>query len=198
MSVLFSCYQEQTASKSTVYEQEFYEVLNDLIRIKLLNTSVIQAETRPVTKTMWKEIAGPWETYSSGKETIFATMGTRGLLTGNRLDSAEIRYMYTSIDSTKIMRINSDKVVVPLIPTQELNELFNENNRKDGYEVLKQIYGSSCFITTSSPLFNSNYTKVILWIEYQCGGKQGRGHVFILEKRKGLWWLIEDIGTWES
>lgn len=158
----------------------------------------MQAQTMPVTKTMWKEITGHWETYPSTQVTILATTGTNRLRAENLLDSIEIRYMYNSIDSTKIMSIDSAKVVVPLIPAQELKELFNEKNQKDGYEVLKQIYGTSCIIKASAPLFSSNFTKVILWIDYQCGKKQGRGHIFILEKRKGLWWLIEDIGTWES
>jgi hypothetical protein len=87
---------------------------------------------------------------------------------------------------------------VPVISARELNHLFDGRNRKDSYKVMKQTYGTSCIIKASTPLFNSTYTKVILWIDYQCGWKHGQGRVAILEKRKGKWWLIEDITTWIS
>jgi hypothetical protein len=52
MSLIVSCSGEQTHDRPAVYEKEFYSVLNDLIRIKLINTSVVQTETTPVYKAM--------------------------------------------------------------------------------------------------------------------------------------------------
>ena len=96
-----SCFSKKTDNKLTTYQQDFYAMLNDLIRIKLLNTSVIKVQTRPVTKTMWKKIVTPWKTNLSNNETILSATGTYGIRAETLLNSAEIRYMYASIDNTK-------------------------------------------------------------------------------------------------
>ncbi|MPR32931.1 hypothetical protein [Salmonirosea aquatica] len=198
MGFFISCSKEQTHNESTIYEKEFYSVLNDLIRIKLINTSVIQAETTPVSKAMWQEIRNPLKINLLSDSTLLATKGMYALRAENLMDSAEIRFIYNSIDSTKTIRLDSAKVVVPTISVRKLNKVFNEINREEGYEVLRETYGTSCIIKVSTPLFNSTFTKVILWIDYQCGWKHGQGYIFILEKRKGKWWLIEEVGTWIS
>ena len=197
MSFFVSCSGEQTHDKSTVYEKEFYSVLNDLIRMKLINASVLLSETTPISEVMWKEVATSLDSNQSLKG-ILSIAVAHELRAENLLDTAEINYMYKSIDSTKTMKIDSARVLIPIISARQLEKIFNEKSRKDGYEVMKQTYGTSCNINVSTPLFNSNFTKVILWIDYRCGWKRGQGYIFILEKRKGLWWLVEDIGTWIS
>lgn len=64
MSFFISCFFERTTNKSTIYEQEFSAILNDLIRMKLLNTSIIDVQTKAVTKTMFQEIITTWKTKS--------------------------------------------------------------------------------------------------------------------------------------
>ena len=134
----------------------------------------------------------------SNNETILSATGTYGVRAETLLNSAEIRYMYASIDSTKTMRIDSARVGGPTISGRKLKRIFNDENQRDGYEVLKGTYGTSCYRKTSTPLFNSDFTKAVLWIDYQCGYKHGHGDIYVLEKRKGEWWLIEEVGTWES
>jgi len=198
MSLFLSCFREQTSDKAEVYKDEFYCLLNDLIRMRLINTSVIQSETIPISKAMWKELAMSLDTNRALDGSALFTLGGYESRATKRLDSADIQYMYDAIDRVKTIQIDSAKVVVPLVATQKLKAIFSVNNRKVGYKVIKEIYGTSCHISVSTPLFNSDYTRVIVWVDYSCGWKEGAGHIFILEKRKDLWWLIEDIGTWVS
>lgn len=198
MSFFISCSGTNTHNKSTTYEKEFYSVLNDLIRMKLIHAAVILDETTLVTKIMWTQVVANRNVNVPTDGSNLAIQDTYGLRSQSILNSAEISYLYTAIDSMKIMRIDSAKVVVPTIPARELQRIFSGSNRKDGYEVMKQRYGTSCNIKVSTPLFNSDFTKAVLWVDYQCGWKHGQGYVFVLEKRRGMWWLIEDIGTWIS
>ncbi len=199
MRISVSCSQEQTHNQSAVYEQEFYAVLNDLIRIELINVSVIQQKTKPVYKTIFGEDSTsnqPSLPPPSG--VIYYTSRTfADLITKDHLDSADAEYMYNSIDSTRTITIDSSKVVVPVILESQLMKVVRRNRNK-GFNLIKASYGTSCFIEVSTPVFNSNFTKVILSIDYQCGPKSGQGYKLLLEKKRGKWWLVAEVGTWVS
>lgn len=199
MNLCVSCAADQTPYKSTVYEQEFYSILNDIIRMKLIDVSVIHQKTKPVYRTVFGKDGfcedptsppPPGIIYYDSR--IFDDMIKKG-----RLDYADAEYMYKSIDSTRIITIDSSRVVIPVLMETQFIRVFRRNRDK-GYDVIKNRFGTSCFIQVSTPVFNSSFTKGILSIDYNCGPKGGQGYLFILEKRNGMWWLIEDMGTWIS
>jgi hypothetical protein len=103
--------------------------------------------------------------------------------------------MFNSIDSTKEFKIDPARVFISVIT---INEVFKNQNLEEGYDKLKKIYGSSCFISVSTPIFNSTYRKAVLFINYYCGPLNAQGYEFTLEKKNGKWKLIDEWGLWVS
>lgn len=199
-SLFISCFSEKTDSRSTVYEQEFYSVLNDLIASRFSNTSVVQRETKPVLK-MYAVDDGPFDSLyipPPSFDVYYDSFTFDFLVMQEILDSAEAKYMYASIDTTRIITIEPSKISLPLISASRIQELFSGRNRDMGYETIKRTYGTRCFIKASTPVFNSDFTIVVISIDYQCGFLYGEGYQFIMKKKDGKWVISKEKGTWVS
>jgi hypothetical protein len=204
---VLSCSRKHEKTKKEIYYDEFYSVLNDLIQIRLPETAVIYVETTPVYKTRLGSFKltnyrlsippppppppPPGNIYYD--KDFFQTQ-----IEKKQVDSSEAEYMYLSIDSTRILKIDSSRVEVPTISKLKFKEIFYKKDKSVGHTTLKHLYGKSCYIMVSTPVFNSIYSKAILSVSYCCGPKQREGFEFILEKKNGKWKLIEEIGTWEN
>jgi len=201
LSMIVSCKGKYTLDTDARYYEEFYNVLNDLIRISLTDVSVIMCETKPVYKTMWGNIPRPINDSIEPPPPGFISYDTNLFnyyVRWNRLDSADAAYMFQSIDSTKTFKIDPDRVLLPVLSKNKFAKIFQEKDIHEGYKRIRSEYGTSCFVIVSTPIFSKNYTKVLISIDYQCGPTWGQGYQFLMEKRNGLWWLVDYHGTWES
>jgi hypothetical protein len=195
---LTSCSRIQEKADNKLFYDEFYSVLNDLIRLRLPDVSVIKCETMPVYKTQWDTI--PIYKYSIPPPHEIHCIDINSFNTQierKHLDSIDAKYMYNSIDSLRLLKIDSNRVVLPVMSEPQFKEIFVPH-KTNGYNFIKVKYGSPCFIVVSTPVFNSKYTKVIILIDHHCAPLGGRGFEFVLEKRNGKWNLIEENVIWVS
>ncbi len=185
------------------FNNEFYSVMNDIIRFRLNDAKSIEIETLPVYRTYWGSMTPPSDTLvpppppPQGFISYSKLMFDRQLRLNN-LDSLDATFMYNSIDTTKIIILDSTKLIIPTISRLEFNKIFDVDDLDSAYEKLCEKYGSSCFIQVSTPIFNSDYTKMIISISYMCGPLWGYGSVLVLEKKHGKWRVIDDFETWVS
>jgi hypothetical protein len=203
--VIIACKGERTADNNTPYFNEFYYVLNYIVISKFSGVTLIVDETTPVYRNMF----GAYSIPKSDKDTpppppppgiIYYDENTFDyLIYSGQLDSSEAKFMYNSIDSTITFKIDSSKVNLRLIPQNKLVEIF-KNKSIDGFEKynrLEKLFGAKCFIIISTPIFNSDLTKIILSIDYHCSPPDGVEYRFILEKRNNTWIMLNDEEIWE-
>ena len=176
---------------------ELYAIINEIVKSGFSHVSVIQIETMNVYKdykpkniNSIPEPPPPDFIYFSREK--LAAFKIRGLI-----DSIDVNYMYEHIDSAKIYHLDSSKIIRPLISDKEKLLIFKSNIHA-GYQYLKDKYGSSCFMNVSSPLFNKDFTKAIICIDYCCGPLNGQGLIIVLHKKYNKWIIIDKFGTWVS
>ena len=203
---LETCQMNKSSKMDIKFNEEFYSALNELVKIKLPNANLIVSETMPIYKSMQGNYTSldtidhiPPPPPPPGE--IFYDKNTFDyLIYSDKLDSTEGEFMYDSIDSSKIVMIDSSKIFLRVIPNSKFKEILKKHrgNLREFYNIIEEIYGSSCFIKVSTPIFNSNYSKVIISIDYSCGPLAGGGQDYILEKKNGKWMLINESGRWVS
>lgn len=199
--IILSCVNQGLKQESRSFD-EFYSVLDNLIRFNLQDVSAISYETMPVYCTMWGTDSIPNDSISPPPPPppLINYVDIRHLkyvLKRNNMDSLEAYSMYRSIDSTKTIKIDQNRISIPVITKDQFSEFFNSGNH-EGFEKIKKAYGTSCYIRVSTPIYNADYTKMILFIDYLCGPLWGQGYQFILVKKDGKWRVIDEGGTWES
>jgi hypothetical protein len=181
----FSCSNKVEKKSEKIFNDEFYSLLNELISKQYKHVGVINYETKPVFNKEKVIPLPPWvndfNMHSINLES---------------LDSIDIKYIYNSIDSTRKIQIDSNRVIIPVINQIRYEELFYNKDRWKVFTQLKKIYGSSCIITVSTPLFNANFNKAVLFIDCICGHLNGGGSCLILEKKNGRWVIIKEEQTW--
>ena len=194
--LLILCFlQSCTSSKhkeDQQYFDEFYTVLDNLIRFNLHDVSVISAEILPVYKTIDSISESSPMMYHVLHLQYFDLLKKRYFL-----DTLDASFMYNSIDSVKTFEIDSNRISIPVINKKDMVEFFS-SGIYDGYDKINETYGTSCFIRVTRPIFNSNYTKMILFIDYFCGPLWGQGYQYFLIKKDGNWKIIDEGVTWES
>lgn len=153
------------------YINEFYLVLNDLENDEFANDFVILGRTKPLYKTKYgyqdvsKYTPGHVPPPDLGILSFDRDMFNL-LISENILDSSETEFMYLSIDSTQTILIDSSKVVNQIVVSESITEKFY--NHKTWYSIFKEIerkYGTPKFLVTSPPVFNSDFTKVIIAVD---------------------------------
>jgi hypothetical protein len=200
--LITSCNTKTKPNTESVYYDDFYSVLNNLISYNLLNVSVIKSETMQVFRAINNpnNPPDPPVVFTSGAFGIIKCDSSLfiSLIRSNTLSSEEAWYMYNSLDSLKAFTIDSSRVILPAITKSEFEKIFNDNDLYKGYENVKSKFGTSCYIITSIPIYNSDYSKILLFINYYCGPTWGQGYQFVLHKINGQWRMIDETCTWES
>jgi hypothetical protein len=198
---LLSCKGNKSGENNPVYHDEFYSALNELVNSKFSKVKMIVDETMPVyrhekinvpNQDNFGEIPPPPPPETGIICYDISTFSN--LIYFNKLDSFEAEFMYMSIDSTITLRIDSSKTNLHVIPQAKIIEIFSHQTEyfSDRYEEFKKVFGSGCFIRLSTPIFNSNYTKMILSIQKYCGPPDSEDYRFVLEKRNGKWRILSD------
>jgi hypothetical protein len=176
--------------------------LDNILRFSIQDVSAISYETVPVYKTIWGLDSIPSDTISPPPPPppMINSVDLRHLkyvLKRNNLDTLDAYVMYKSIDSSKTFRIDQERIALPIITKEQFLEFF-KSDIDEGYDKIREKYGTSCYIRVSTPIFNADYTKMILYIDCFCGSLWGQGYEFILIKKEGEWRVIEENGTWVS
>ncbi len=180
------------------FETEFYSVLDYVLQNRFSDASVVESETDRIFRSHWgntkhptghKAVPPPFVVYYSYND-------FQKYIDSMYLSSAESISMLTSIDSTTVIFIDSGRIVLPVIPTFKLKEIFTNKEREEGYNIIERNYGGRCFIKASTPVFNSDFTKSILSIGYFCGGLTSYGFQFLLEKKENGWKILNEESTW--
>ena len=193
---IISCSRKQTIENETKYLDEFYSVLNEIARNKYPEVSLIVNETKPVFRTYY----GSYPVPKPSKE-IPPPPPPLGIVCYNhntfmflkerkQIDSANAEFMLYSIDSTKTFLLDSTKTNLHLIPKSKIIEVykFYRDNFKEKHIEFKNFFGSKCFLEVATPIFNSNYTKVIFTLE--CKGDtiiEEPYNLYVYEKTGGKW-----------
>ncbi|MFD0975424.1 hypothetical protein [Salinimicrobium gaetbulicola] len=115
----------------------------------------------------------------------------------NLIDSIDAEYMYTIIDSSLTVHIDSNLISKATLTKQHLDSLLDQDIDY-AYDFIEKRFGTSCFIRVGTPVFNKPKTRLILAVDYYCGPLNGQGYIFILKKENDKWMIIQELGTWES
>ena len=182
-------------------QKDFHKIVDEIVRYRLNRVSVVQIETMPIYKTIpidssyidthdYPPPPPPDLIYYSND--FFNVMIERNLI-----DSIDAAFMYSSIDSSKMMNVDSNLISKPTLQKEYIDSLFDKDFDY-AYNFLDEKFGSSCFIKVGTPVFNKTKTRLILAVDYFCGPLDGQGYIFILKKENDKWMIIQELGTWES
>jgi hypothetical protein len=204
---LLSCKQNKVIINSINYD-EFYSALNELIKLEFPNVKMIVGETMPVYKNIFSYYP---ETETGENEPPPPPPPPPGIVYYNNttfsffafqynLDSTDAKFMFQSIDSTKKILIDSLKVNLIVIEKKKMQEIFSQKTElfSDKWKIFRETYGEGCLIEASTPIFNSNFTKLIITVKKNCGPPDGEESTFILAKINDKWRVVEgnyDITT---
>lgn len=201
--LLVSCQYHGIDQNRDAYINEFYLVLNDLGRNELVNDSVILCRTKPVYKTIYgnhyfsKDKPVPPPPPEPGIISFHRDMFNT-LFSQSILDAFDIEFMYQSVDSTQIILIDSSKVNL-IVVSESISEKFDNSSTRYGvFNEIERKHGTPGFIVASTPVFNNDFTKVILAINFHHSSVSGFGRIYVLEKRSGEWKVIHEIETWRQ
>ena len=193
----------KTKDNDSAEQREFYIAVNELLKMKFTDIAVVRLETKPIRKSVSQTIKDldsldiilppPPIDYIVYSKDFF-----NSLVDNYTLDSVDAFFIYNNIDSTTIYDIDTKNINLPTIRKDKLDSFFISNDAQKGYDSIEEIYGSSGLVTFSTPLFNNVRTKMIISVNYQCGGECGEGHIFILSKQNNNWTIIQDIIKWVS
>ena len=191
----------ENLNQEKLFYTEFYSAVNYHIQSKFDDTSSIFYTTIPACKAYLYNLSHSADTIPPpppypGAMCIYSS-NLDQLVSDKILDSLEAKYMYASIDSSFIFFLDTNQMSLPIISKPEFNQLFN-SDKNGGYQKLKEKYGSSCFLKVTTPIFNADFTKMIISVSDLCGPKWGGGFVFVLQKKNGKWNLIYEEARWIS
>ncbi len=199
--LLISCTPESKNKQLDNNQKDFNQIVDEIVRYKLNRVSVVQIETMPIYRTIpidssymdthdYPPPPPPDLNYYS--KDFFSSMIERNLI-----DSMDADYMYSNIDSSLILNIDSNLISKPTLTKQYLDSLFDKDI-DNAYDFIEKRFGTSCFIRVGTPIFNKTKTRLILAVDYYCGPLYGQGYIFILKNENDKWMIIEELGTWES
>lgn len=198
--ILISCTSKSKYKQIDNYQKEFNQIVDNIIRHKLNRVSVVQIETMPIYKTI--PIDSSYidnHDYPPPPPEIlnYSKFFLNAIIKRNLIDSMDADYMYSIIDSSLILNIDSNLISKPTLTKQYLDSLFHKDIYY-AYDFLEKRFGASSFIRVGTPVFNKTKTALILAVNYYCGALCGQGYIFILKKENDKWMIIQELGTWKS
>ena len=199
ITLLISCSSRMKNRPQDSNQKEISQIVDEIVRYRLNRVSVVQTMTMPVFKThpIYPDYidTNDYPPPPVPPDMVYLTEDFfLGLKERELIDSMDYKYMYSSIDSSIVFKLDSTKITKATLPKQYLDSLFE--NTEDAYDHLYNKFGTSCFIRVGTPIFNQTKTRLILAIDYYCGFLYGQGYIFILKKYNDKWLIIEELETW--
>ena len=193
------------SNKKTNKYESFYEILDELLRFNYHDAGVVVLDlnkTRqgPVVsldyngdtiKNITSPPPPPGSVYYS--KNIFID-----LYKGGFLDSIDISFMFSQIDTLRNVTLDSSRIIKKTISSFSLIQLFKQYGLDSTYQILRQKYDAYSYIEISTPLISKNGNKILLDVDEYCGGLCGGGRTYLFEKIKSKWRIIYSKGNWVS
>jgi hypothetical protein len=204
-----SCVQKEKKVESIrLYGQtELYEIIDTLIRSEDANTNVVVQELGKLFKkksSVGFGVVGnvvtdpPPPPLPPGIENYFERDFFETLYKEKLIDSIDVDYLFNQVDSSHVFGLDSTKVKCILVKDSIIRTYFDKEKGKNGYEQLYEKYRAHSFVRFSTPLISADRTKVIININYHCGGLCGHGSTLLLKKINRKWKIIYTKTTWVS
>ena len=156
--LLSSCTPESKNIQIDNNQKDFNQIVDEIVRYKLNRVSVVQFETMPIYKTIPIDSSYmdthdyPPPDLIDYSKNFFSAMIERNLI-----DSMDADYMYSIIDSSLILNIDSNLISKPTLTKQYLDSLF-DRDIDYAYDFIEKRFGTSCFIRVGTPIFNKTKT----------------------------------------
>jgi hypothetical protein len=189
--VMLSC----RSDEEHLQKQNFYEVVNYLLKSRFKNVSVVVAVTKPVYTTMWGEfdLKNLPDTEPPPPLIIYYDRSFFNKLIDKRLiDSLDASFMFHSINYTKRWKIDSSLISVPVISRREIYELLQGESQRVSNLVEKR-YKLGCIAEFSSPVYNASRTKALISVHENCHQLESSSEILLLEKQGAKWKIIQTI-----
>jgi hypothetical protein len=196
--IVFSSCHKNNVNKGIQADIELNEIVDELLRFRFPHANLVQIETKPVLKNFISKSKDSIPEPPPPGLIIFNKEYFLNMKSHHLIDSIDADYMFSKIDSTLIYRIDLMKVSKSVISRNSLNLILKKKDLDTAYRFIDNKYGSSCFIRISTPIFNKEFTKAVIAVDYNCGPLNGSGFDILLEKRKGKWLIINESCTWAS
>jgi hypothetical protein len=117
------------------------------------------------------------------------------LVISHKLDKKDIDYMYNSIDSTKTIILDPNRTNLNVIPYESVFKILRNNSGdfEAADDSIQQAYGARKFIIVSTPIFNEDFTSIIITIITHELGESDE--TYVMTKKNGKWKIVKGIKT---
>jgi hypothetical protein len=182
----------QLSAQDNKYDNEFYKALNSLVNSKYPKISLIIDSTWNVYTTPYGEHSIPKQTEDPPPPPVpgiiyYDRWTFKYLVISERLDSNDIDGMYKSIDSTKNFIIDQNKMGLRVIPWDKVSISLRNQDGDFTDDEIEKTYGARNFIIVSTPIFNADYTSLVITIKQHHGDEDLSGIMYVMRKRGESW-----------
>ncbi len=188
---------ELITQKERIVQEELNIIVDAIVQSRLKEVSVIQKETMPVSFLSNRNEKSKLPPPPIQDRIRYSKSLFESFIEVKTLSKSDCEQMISSISSNTTYIINSEKISKKVLSKSYLDSLFDVAN-DSAYNKIREEFGTSCFIRVSTPIFNETMDRVVLAIDYYCGYLYGEGLVFVLEKKKNKWCIIDERGRWVS
>jgi len=164
---LLSCSHEKTPTEN------YYNVINELLKKELKEVDLVLLETRPVHRG---------DTLDGSPKIGYAYLNFYAKK--NIINLEDVEYIYHQIDSSSTIVLDSTIIDTKTIHKSELSKLFESIGMDSTLNYLHEKRNIRCIATFSTPLFSKDKNKIIFWVDIWRGPLDGGGYFFIVSKDK--------------
>jgi hypothetical protein len=197
LMIISACHFEKN-SRIERTNRELNEIVDEFLRFRFSDANLVQIETKKVYNSFNTNINDSSVDVPSPELVIFHKELFKLLTKRNLIDITDANYMYGSIDSTVTINIDSTKITKSVLAREKIELLMRKNGLDTTFHYFYKKYGSSCFIKVSTPIFNKEFTKALIAVDYYCGPLNGAGYNILLENIRGKWSIIFEYSKWVS
>jgi hypothetical protein len=202
VSILFFSCKKTNVNK---YEN-FYEVLDEVLRFTYYDADFV---VRDLINTNWNSVVTidqkedtlkniPPPPPPPGFTAVYDKTFFISLYNDNLIDSIDIEFMYSQIDTLKKMVLDSTRLIKPLLSRSFVDTLFKTYGIDSAYEILHTKYKCHSFLKISTPLISKDGNKMLFDIDNFCGGLCGSGMTYLFGKKNKKWKIIYTSSNWIS
>jgi hypothetical protein len=191
------------SGQDSKFYDEFYSALNSLARSKFKGISQITNVTLPVFRTPFGNLPNergsievppppppPGIIYYNSYKFDY-------LVFSDQLDTLDAKFMYQWIDSTRTFIIDQTRTSLRIIPAEEVYAIFknSKGNIQEADDIIEKTFGSRNFIRVSTPIFNSNYSRIIISVSSHNGKQSSLCDTYVMKKRNKDWKIVKGSKT---
>jgi len=195
--LIISCSSVKLSAQDNTYYNEFYIALNSLVRSKYPKISLIIDSTWNVYTTYYGEHSIPEVSAEAPLPPpvpgiIYYNRWTfKYLVLSDKLDSNDVDFMYKSIDSTKNFTLDQNKIGLHVIPWCKVSKMLRNSEGDLTDDIIEKTYGARNFVIVSTPIFNSEFSSLIITIKQHHGDVDLSGITYVMRKRGENWKIVK-------